>query len=172
MPGACCWSITTRTPAARSAETLEPLGCLVGEAEGGEEALAILRSEPCDLALIHQTLPDLPGHEVCRRLRERPPGRTSRSSLPAIQGDPTDLTAALALGADDLVAYPLDLRQLAAKLQYLLRLRDAQDRIDQLARNLLMANRQLEDSLQARSSDVRQAHDALVVCDGQDGRVA
>jgi response regulator RpfG family c-di-GMP phosphodiesterase len=56
----------------------------------------------------------------------------------------------------------LALPQLVAAVQHLLRLKSAQDRVDQLARNLMMVNTQLEQSLETRNRDVRQAEDALL----------
>src|SRR5206468_5265361 len=78
------------------------------------------------------------------------------------RGGRHDVADALARGADDFLPKPLDAQQLAAKVQYNLRLKDAQDRTALLARHLLLSNRQLEHSLQARACDVRQAHDALL----------
>jgi putative two-component system response regulator len=142
-------------------EALEPLGCLVGEASRGEKALALVRNEPCDLLLIRLNLPDMPGYDICQQLRERPP-RPHIKVIFVTNSAENDVVDALARGADDCVSDPPDLRRLAAKVQYLLRLKDAQDRTDVLARNLSMANRQLADSLDARAGDVRQAHDALL----------
>ncbi|MBY0524789.1 MAG: protein kinase [Gemmataceae bacterium] len=142
--------------------TLEPLGCLVGETATGEDALRIVRDEPCDLLLLKLQLPDLNGYEVCKRLRERPPVPHLKVVLLSERGSVPDLTEVLGKGADDCIHQPLDMRRLAAKVQYLLRLKDAQDRTDMLARSLMTANRQLEDSLRARADDVHQAHDALL----------
>jgi response regulator RpfG family c-di-GMP phosphodiesterase/tRNA A-37 threonylcarbamoyl transferase component Bud32 len=143
-------------------KVLEPLGCMIGDVADGDTALSIIRDEPCDLVLLKQNLPDMTGYEVCKQLRERPPRAHIKIVVLSDRPDKNDLAEALARGADECVAYPLDLRRLAAKVQYMLRLKDAQDRTDILARNLLLANRQLEDSLQARAGDVRQAHDALL----------
>jgi response regulator RpfG family c-di-GMP phosphodiesterase len=143
-------------------ETLEPLGCLIADAADSAAALETARAEPCDLMLLRINLPGVSGHEVCRQLRERPPRPHLKIVFVSDHTDRIELTDALARGADDCVGQPLDLRQLAAKVQHILRLKDAQDRTDVLARHLLMANRQLVDSLQARASDVRQAHDALL----------
>jgi response regulator RpfG family c-di-GMP phosphodiesterase len=143
-------------------EALEPLGCLVGEANRGEKALSLVRNEPCDLVLIRLKLPDMSGYDVCQQLRERPPRPHIKVIFLAEAGSQDGVVDALARGADDCVLEPPDLRTLAAKVQYLLRLKDAQERTDVLARNLSMANRQLADSLDARASDVRQAHDALL----------
>lgn len=143
-------------------EALEPLGCLVGEAKNGEKALALVRNEPCDLVLMKLSLPDMSGTAVCEQLRQRPPRPHIKIVFLTDRRDRQDLAESLALGADDCIAQPPDMRQLAAKVQYLLRLKDAQDRTDVLARNLMMSNRQLEDSLEARATDVRRAHDALL----------
>jgi response regulator RpfG family c-di-GMP phosphodiesterase/tRNA A-37 threonylcarbamoyl transferase component Bud32 len=143
-------------------EALEPLGCLIGEANRGEKALSLVRNEPCDLVLLKLSLPDMAGHAVCDQLRQHPPRPHIKIVFLTDRRDKNDLADALARGADDCMAQPPDLRQLAAKVQYLLRLKDAQDRTDVLARNLMMANRQLEDSLEARAGDVRRAHDALL----------
>jgi response regulator RpfG family c-di-GMP phosphodiesterase len=142
--------------------SLEPLGCLCAEAGDGELALEIARGEPPDLLLLDVRLPRADGHEVCRQLRDRPPRPHLKIFLMKERGGTNDLTEALACGADDCVSKPFDARQLAAKVQYTLRLKDAQDRADSLARNLLLANRQLEHSLQARAGDVRRAQDALL----------
>ncbi len=47
-------------------------------------------------------------------------------------------------------------------MQHNLRLKAAQDRVDQLARHLMEANKQLERSLESRETDVRRAEDALL----------
>jgi response regulator RpfG family c-di-GMP phosphodiesterase/serine/threonine protein kinase len=146
--------------AARAA--LEPLGCVCGEAPDGESAQTAAENEPYDLVLLDLHLPGISGYDVCLRLRERPPRPHLKVVLMSAHGGKNELAEALAQGADDFVAKPFDPLQLAAKLQYMLRLKDAQDRADLLARHLLASNRQLEHSLQARASDVRQAHNALL----------
>jgi putative two-component system response regulator len=141
---------------------LEPLGCWCAEVADGGAALELARNEPPDLILLNRSLPGLDGYEVIRQLRERPPRPHIKLLLMSGRTGKNELTEALGKGADDLVVKPLDPQQLAAKVQYTLRLKDAQDRADHLAQNLLMVNRQLEHSLQARANDVHQAQDALL----------
>jgi response regulator RpfG family c-di-GMP phosphodiesterase/serine/threonine protein kinase len=142
--------------------SLEPLGCLCAEAVDGPSALGRIRQEPCDLLLLDLALSGGDSYDVCRQLRDRPPRPHLKILIMSDHGGKNELTEALAHGADDFIVKPFDPRQLAAKLQYTLRLKDAQDRADRLARNLLITNQQLEHSLQARASDVRQAQDALL----------
>src|SRR5262249_46384695 len=157
-------------------ETLDSQGCICGEAHNGDMALQMLRSEPYGVVLLRLDLPDIHGYEVCSRLRVSPP--RAHVKIVILWGDDKcDLSQALGHGADDCMGRPIDKRQLTAKAMYLLRLKDAQDRSDLMARHLVLANRQLEDSLQARSGDVRQAHDALLfgmakLAESRDGETA
>src|SRR5262249_10457540 len=143
-------------------DELDSAGCQCVEASNGEQALKLCRTEPCGIILLKLDLPDIHGYEVCSRLRVSAPRPHIKIIVLAEPGSRDDLAKALGHVADDCLAKPLVLRHLTAKVLYLLRLKDAQDRSDMMARHLLLANRQLEDSLQARSGDVRQAHDAIL----------
>lgn len=156
--------------------TLEDQGCVCGEAANGNTALDLARNEPFGVLLLKLDLPDIHGYEVCSRLRVSPP-RAHLKVVVLVPPDKSDLAEVLGHGADDCLARPVVMRQLTAKVMYMLRLKDAQDRADLMARHLFLANRQLEDSLRARSGDVRQAHDALLhamakLAESRDGETA
>ncbi len=51
---------------------LERQGHRIGIADSGAEALSKLAEEPYDLAVLDQTLPDMSGRELMRRIRENP----------------------------------------------------------------------------------------------------
>jgi response regulator RpfG family c-di-GMP phosphodiesterase/tRNA A-37 threonylcarbamoyl transferase component Bud32 len=142
---------------------VESLGCVCDEAETGEQALAAVRTQPRDLLLLDLTLPDMDGFEVCRRLRERPPHPHLKIIIVSGRGDQDELAEALPRGADDYIPKPFQIRQLIAKVRHALRLKEAQDQSDELARQLLITNEQLENSLHARGADVRQAQNALLL---------
>jgi response regulator RpfG family c-di-GMP phosphodiesterase len=142
--------------------TLEPAGFVCAEADDGETAVELVRRETFDLVLLDVTLPGIDGYEVCRRLRERPPQPHLKIIIVSGCGNQDALAEALPRGADDYVPKPFATRQLEAKVRHALQLKDAQDRVDQLTRHLLVTNRQLEQSLEARAADVRQAQDALL----------
>ncbi len=67
-----------------------------------------------DLVLLDLGLPDVDGHEVCRRLR-------TRSQIPIIvitaRGDEIDRVVGLELGADDYVVKPFGFRELVARIR-------------------------------------------------------
>jgi response regulator RpfG family c-di-GMP phosphodiesterase len=152
-------------------------GCACTEAADGESALALAAREPFDLVLLDLGLPGIDGFEVCRRLREGAASRHLKIIVVSGRGDYNDLAEALPRGADDYIPKPFEPRQLALKVEHALRLKDAQDRAGLLAEQLLLTNRQLQQSLQARAADVRRAHDALLftvakMAESRDGETA
>jgi response regulator RpfG family c-di-GMP phosphodiesterase len=141
---------------------LQSCGCACDEADTAAKALAAVREKPYDLLLLDLNLPDMDGYEVCRRLRERPDQERLKIIIISGRGDHNQLAESLPRGADDYIPKPFGVRQLEAKVQHALRLKEAQDQAEFLARQLVVTNHQLENSLAARSGDVRQAQDALL----------
>jgi putative two-component system response regulator len=141
---------------------LERLGHECAETCDGDAALAAAVEQAFDLVLLDLNLPGMDGYEVCRRLRERSASPHLKVIIVSGAGDQNDLSESLPRGADDYIPKPFEPRQLAAKVQHALRLKDAQERVSQLAEQLLLTNRQLLGSLEARAADVRQAHNALL----------
>jgi two-component system phosphate regulon response regulator PhoB len=92
---------------------LEQAGFEVETAENGNDALAALRRAPPDLMILDLMLPDVPGTEICRRVR----GSAELSELPVImltaKADEVDRVVGLELGADDYVTKPFSPRELA-----------------------------------------------------------
>ncbi len=90
----------------------------VAEAADGEEALRSMREQAADLVVLDLMLPGIDGHEVCRQLR-----RTS--DVPVIMltalGAETDRVVGLQLGADDYVTKPFSPRELALRVDSVLR---------------------------------------------------
>ncbi|MEP9364711.1 response regulator transcription factor [Nocardioides sp. CN2-186] len=90
----------------------------VVEAVDGESALSAMREEPADLVVLDLMLPGIDGIEVCRRLR-------TISDVPVIMltalGEETDRVAGLEVGADDYVTKPFSPRELALRVDSVLR---------------------------------------------------
>jgi DNA-binding response OmpR family regulator len=84
----------------------------------GAEALRRALSDPPDLLVLDLMLPKLDGLAVCRKLRERWP-------VPVIMltalGEEIDRVAGLETGADDYVTKPFSPRELALRVQSVLR---------------------------------------------------
>ena len=80
--------------------------------------LARLAAEPYDAVILDVMLPEMDGFEVCRRIRHT-------SDIPVLmltaREDVTDRVVGLELGADDYLPKPFEPRELAARLQTILR---------------------------------------------------
>ncbi|MGL4550591.1 MAG: HD domain-containing phosphohydrolase, partial [Gemmataceae bacterium] len=99
--------------------------------------------------------PDLDGDEVCRRLRRREDNPNLKVIVVSARGDADGL-------ADDCVAKPFEPGQLLAKGRRALELKAAQDAAARTTDQLQRLNVELEQSLQARLADIREAHNALL----------
>ena len=97
---------------------LRSRGYDVEVAVSGEEALAILRTQPPDLIVLDLGLPDINGVEICRRVRETSPVPIVVLSARGAEGDKVSL---LDLGADDYVTKPFGPEQLLARIRVALR---------------------------------------------------
>jgi two-component system KDP operon response regulator KdpE len=98
--------------------TLEGAGFRVREAEGGQLGLAEAATKRPDAIILDLGLPDLPGIEVLKRLREW-------SRLPvlilSVRGQEADKIEALDAGADDYLSKPFGGGELLARLRAILR---------------------------------------------------
>ncbi len=103
------------------------------------------------------------GTEVCHQLREKPPSPNLKVIMASGNGNSDTMAHMLLQGADDFITKPFSVAQLQSRVKSLLRLKDAQDRTEQLKHQLLTVNRELEQSLSARDSDLIEARNALVV---------
>ncbi len=89
----------------------------------GRQALNELSRFLPDLIVLDIMLPEVDGLEVCRQVRSR--AQTPIIMLTA-RGDETDKVLGLGLGADDYVTKPFSPRELAARVQAVLRRAKAQ----------------------------------------------
>lgn len=105
-------------------EYLGQSGFAVSHAATGHAGLERLQSQGNnpDLVVLDLMLPDLDGLEICRRIRslQGPQAQTPILMLTA-KGDPMDRIIGLELGADDYLPKPFEPRELAARLQTILR---------------------------------------------------
>jgi len=97
---------------------LERAGLAVELYGDGESALARALAAPPDLVVLDLMLPGLSGLDVCRRLRAAQ--ATPIVMLTAL-GEESDRVLGLELGADDYVTKPFSPRELALRVQSVLR---------------------------------------------------
>jgi diguanylate cyclase (GGDEF)-like protein len=113
-------------------EVLQP-ECDVLTASDGEEAIAIVRDEHPDLALMDLSMPRLDGLQALERLRSDP----STAEVPVIfvsaRGEAAVKARALDLGAVDYLQKPFSNRELRARVERTLRLARSQTALRELA---------------------------------------
>jgi len=104
--------------AAPLASYLQRFDMRLDSATRPSEGLARLRATPYDAAILDVMLPEMDGFELCRAIRRD-------SDLPIImltaRGEVMDRIVGLELGADDYLSKPFEPRELAARLQTILR---------------------------------------------------
>jgi DNA-binding response OmpR family regulator len=87
-------------------------------AKNGKEALTVFDRENIALVLLDLMLPDIPGEEVCRRIR-------GMSRVPIImltaKAEEENLLEGLRLGADDYIRKPFSLKELGARAEAAIR---------------------------------------------------
>ena len=87
----------------------------------GEEGLEAALGESFDLVILDLMLPDIPGTEVCRRLR-------AESPVPIVmltaKNAEVDRVLGLEIGADDYVAKPFSMAELMGRVRAILRRRE------------------------------------------------
>ncbi|RED76093.1 response regulator transcription factor [Cohnella phaseoli] len=97
---------------------LEHAGYRVIGAETGENGYNCMQQYPVDLILLDLMLPDIPGEDLCKRLR-------ATHSVPIImltaKSSKSQQITGLELGADDYIIKPFDPRELIVRIRTVLR---------------------------------------------------
>lgn len=93
-------------------------GYTVRTATTGGEALRQLADHPVDLVLLDVVLPDIDGHDLCRRIRRQ-------SDVPVlfltVRADQRDVIAGLQAGGDDYMPKPFSVEELLLRVNAILR---------------------------------------------------
>ncbi|MCP4041988.1 MAG: response regulator transcription factor, partial [Gammaproteobacteria bacterium] len=94
----------------------------------GEDALREMVVDPLPtLILLDVMLPDIPGTEVCRRVRAKPRTRSIPVLMLSAKGEEISRVVGFESGADDYVVKPFSLRELLLRIQAILRRTDRDD---------------------------------------------
>lgn len=100
---------------------LEAEGFYVISADNGEDALMLVDEEAPDLIVLDWMMPNLPGIEVCRRLKLRTETRKIPVIMLSARSEEVDRVRGLETGADDYVVKPYSLVELMARVRTQLR---------------------------------------------------
>ncbi|CAN5229113.1 hypothetical protein BH11ACT6_BH11ACT6_57720 [soil metagenome] len=136
---------------------LTPRGHRVLTASSGAAALAMLAAEDIDLVLLDIVMPEMDGHEVCRRIRSTPV--TEFLPVVMITASGTDQRlAALESGADDFITKPFDKSELLARVASLARIKRYHDTIRRQADELAAWNTDLEARVTQQVAELERAN--------------
>jgi len=96
-------------------------------AYNGADALKLIQQHRGDLSLVllDVMMPELSGYEVCRRIREEHPLYKLPVLLLTVRSSPTDIAMGLEAGANDFLVKPFSGKELLARVQTLLKLKEA-----------------------------------------------
>ncbi len=97
-------------------------GHTVVSAADGEEALDLFRRDVPDLVVLDLMLPKISGFEVCRRMQA---DRRVPLIMLTARGEEEERIVGLGLGADDYVVKPFSPRELAARVEAVMRRTEA-----------------------------------------------
>lgn len=125
---------------------LKQKGFNVYTAETGTQAMESFEKEKIDFIILDLMLPDIPGEEICTRIRKQ-------SKVPIImltaKTMEEDLLNGLHIGADDYMTKPFSLKELYARVEVILR-RSAED-VKPLAERFTWNHGDLEVDLERKS---------------------
>jgi class 3 adenylate cyclase len=123
---------------------LASAGYAVVTAADGEEALVTAREATPDLILLDVMMPKLDGIEVCKRLRADPDFPFTPIILVTALSESKDVIAGLEAGADEYLTKPIDHGALLARVRSMLRIKELNDRAQELTAELARWNASLE----------------------------
>ncbi len=102
---------------------LTAAGFTVQAAENGTGGLEAVRRFAPDVVLLDLMLPDIPGTEVCRRIRGDTTARQPAVMMLTAKGEEIDRIVGFEIGADDYVVKPFSVRELVLRVGAILRAR-------------------------------------------------
>ena len=103
---------------------LKSAGHEVVEASRGVDGLRLLREREPDLVLLDLMLPDMPGTEVCRSIKDNPATRALPVVMLTARGEEIDRVVGFEIGADDYITKPCSVRELVLRIRAVLRRRE------------------------------------------------
>lgn len=108
---------------------LEGAGYEVSTAGDGIGAVKAVRTQAFDLVILDVVLPGLDGLQALRLIKQRPEDEFLPVLLTSVRGDVASRVEGLRLGADDFLPRPFEPMELVARVEGLLRIKAAHDRI-------------------------------------------
>jgi two-component system phosphate regulon response regulator PhoB len=91
----------------------------------GKDGLQLARERRPDLVLLDLMLPDMPGTDVCRTLKDDPHLKDVPVVILTAKGEEIDRVVGFELGAEDYVTKPFSVRELVLRIRAILKRRES-----------------------------------------------
>ncbi|MBC8393382.1 MAG: response regulator [Deltaproteobacteria bacterium] len=109
---------------------LEDIDCQTLSAEGGGQALEIIKQTPPDLVLLDVMMPKISGFEVCKQIKNNP----QTADIPVIMvtalNEIGDIERAIDSGTDDFLSKPVNKWELLTRVKTMLKLKHLEDKLE------------------------------------------
>ena len=122
---------------------LELFGHEVTVAANGREAWELFQQDPTRIVITEWSMPDMDGLELCLQIRGMNAPCYTYVIVMTAHAEPEYVAQALAAGADDFIAKPINRTELRWRLQSGLRILHLEDNLDKRIREVNLANKRL-----------------------------
>ena len=136
-------------------QELKDLGYTTISATNGQEALDKVAAEVPDLILLEVMMPVMDGFTTCRRLKENEATQLIPIIIMTVLRETDDRIRGIEAGVDDFLSKPVDRRELTARIQTAIKMKQVVDR--------RLSGQKTEDSGQA----AREISDEVFRCEGE-----
>ncbi|WP_088889019.1 hybrid sensor histidine kinase/response regulator [Leptolyngbya ohadii] len=136
---------------------LQGRGYQVRQATSGPMALRAAVSQPPDLILLDIRMPQMDGYAVCAALKQSPQTREIPVIFLSALGDVSDKVRAFEIGGADYITKPFQAREVIARINNQLNVRQQQQQIANLLQQMQQLNDSLEEQIQAQTLQLQQA---------------
>ena len=130
-------------------------------ATSGAQALALCADQSPDLILLDVVMPDMDGHEVCRRLKADPHARDIPVIFVTGHNNSEEESLGLQLGAVDFISKPVNATVVRARVHSQLMLRETLRQVQELNETLEQRVAQRTAELERALENLKQSQDNL-----------
>lgn len=109
---------------------LEDVDCQSMAAEGGQQALEIIKNTPPDLVLLDVMMPKISGFEVCKRIKSNPESADIPVIMVTALNEIGDIEKAINSGTDDFLSKPVNKWELLTRVKTMLKLKHLSDQLE------------------------------------------
>lgn len=132
-------------------EIIKNMKCIPILAEGGKQALEMVKEHSPQLVLTDISMPEMDGYELCRRLKAKEATRNIPIVFISAFDNPQDIVEGFRLGGADYITKPFIAELVQARVGVHLRLYETRRRLTEM-------NRRLQISVSEQSKQIGRAH--------------